>query len=87
MNSFWSSEQQSLTCYTWSPHSFAKIRVDAAVEGLRKKEFFNTSFRQKGKGRFAKVAGLVRIAAPTEAHRESSVAFAGYRYPITELAP
>jgi hypothetical protein len=78
MKSFWSSEQQSLTCYTWSPHSFAKIRVDAAVEGLRKKEFFNTSFRQKGKGRFAKVAGLVRIAAPTK-----PIVSAASRLPVT----
>jgi hypothetical protein len=83
MKSFWSSEQQSLTCYTLSPHSFA---VDAAAERLRKKNFSTPAFGKKTRGRFAKVAGLAGIAARTEAHRESSVAFAGYRYPISELA-
>jgi hypothetical protein len=78
MKSFWSSEQQSLTCYTLSPHSFAKIRAEAAAERLRKNNFSPPAFGKKTRGRFAKVAGLARIAAPTEAHRVRSV-----RLPVT----
>jgi len=40
--------------------------------------FHHQPFGEKTRGRFAKVAGLARIAAPTEAHRVRSV-----RLPVT----
>jgi hypothetical protein len=54
---FWSSEQQSPSCYTLSPHPVAKIRADAAAERVRKKNFSTPTLRAKRQGWLRKNAG------------------------------